>query len=269
MTRLATAFGLALLVHVVLLVTGRGWLTRPPEPLALRSGISVALDSRPLKPLVGQPDAPEERPVAPAPVPGSPAGQELDIDPLSPVPVASAESTLESDPERESKPKPEQVTTPRPQQLVARQRKVRLPTSSLSGPSDLSQITELPSLSLRSPSVAGPEATDASRQVTGVAQSARDTPVSQRQASPLYEENPPPPYPVKAQRRGWQGRVLVEARVTAAGLVSGVSLAHSSGYHLLDQTALAAVRAWRFVPALHDGRRIASTVTVPVLFQLQ
>jgi protein TonB len=42
----------------------------------------------------------------------------------------------------------------------------------------------------------------------------------------------------------------------------------SSGYDILDQAAVAAVRAWRFVPARLGGAAIEAWVRVPVAFRL-
>jgi protein TonB len=42
----------------------------------------------------------------------------------------------------------------------------------------------------------------------------------------------------------------------------------SSGYDMLDQSALETVRArWRFIPARRDGVPVADTVQVPIRFR--
>ncbi len=90
-----------------------------------------------------------------------------------------------------------------------------------------------------------------------------------RQARPLYRFNPPPDYPALARRRAWQGVVLVRALVRADGRVATVALAKSSGHGLLDRSALAAVRGWRFVPGTRGGRPVATEVVVPIHFELK
>ncbi len=90
-----------------------------------------------------------------------------------------------------------------------------------------------------------------------------------RQARPLYRFNPPPDYPALARRRAWQGVVLVRALVRADGTVATVVLAKSSGHGLLDRSALAAVRGWRFVPGTRGGRPVATEVVVPIHFELK
>jgi len=90
-----------------------------------------------------------------------------------------------------------------------------------------------------------------------------------RQARPLYRFNPPPDYPALARRRGWQGTVLVLVRVRADGSVAAARVKTSCGYHLLDRSALSAVRGWRFAPGTRDGRPVATEVIVPIHFELK
>jgi len=88
------------------------------------------------------------------------------------------------------------------------------------------------------------------------------------EAKPEVSRNPPPRYPETARRNKWEGRVLVRARVDANGRVQSVQLARGSGYALLDQAAVSAVRGWRFRPKLINGTPAASVVEVPVNFSL-
>jgi protein TonB len=81
--------------------------------------------------------------------------------------------------------------------------------------------------------------------------------------------NPAPRYPARAQRRGWQGRVLLRLAITAAGKVGNVSLVQSSGHAVLDRAAKLALKYWRFDTASHGaGPRIIAEVMVPVVFRL-
>ncbi len=87
---------------------------------------------------------------------------------------------------------------------------------------------------------------------------------------PLPEliQSPPPTYPQTAIERRWEGTVLLRLRVTAEGHVGQIAILESSGYDVLDGAAVHAVRAWRFVPAIRDGRPVASSVRLPVRFEL-
>lgn len=87
-------------------------------------------------------------------------------------------------------------------------------------------------------------------------------------ASAAYLRNPPPVYPLAARRRGLQGVVVLTVEVDAEGRPGLVTVRKSAGHALLDGSAVAAVRGWRFVPATSGGRPVASTVEVPVRFKL-
>lgn len=84
-----------------------------------------------------------------------------------------------------------------------------------------------------------------------------------------YLHNPAPEYPPQAKRRGEQGRVLLRVTVSASGEATVVLVSQSSGYALLDQSALQAVRAWRFAPARFNNHAVVAEVTVPVKFTLE
>jgi protein TonB len=88
------------------------------------------------------------------------------------------------------------------------------------------------------------------------------------EAKPNYMKNPPPRYPEESRRLRQQGRVLLCVAVTAQGRASRVTLEKSSGFRLLDESAVQAVRGWKFHPARIGSMCVGSTVTVPVRFQL-
>lgn len=85
---------------------------------------------------------------------------------------------------------------------------------------------------------------------------------------PLYDLNPPPHYPRVARKRNYQGTVLLEVHVTKDGRAAEVRIAQSSGYAILDRSAVKSVRQWRFSPALRGGRPFEMWVQVPVRFEL-
>ena len=80
--------------------------------------------------------------------------------------------------------------------------------------------------------------------------------------------NPKPPYPLAARRQGAEGRVLLRAQVLEDGRCAEVRIVRSSGHTLLDESALATVRRWRFVPATRAGTPVAASVDVPISFRL-
>ncbi len=90
-----------------------------------------------------------------------------------------------------------------------------------------------------------------------------------REARPLASRNAPPRYPDFARRQGWQGVVLVRVVVRPDGKVKAASLFRGSGYSVLDQAALEAVRRWLFQPKISGGLAVESTIEVPVTFSLR
>jgi protein TonB len=88
------------------------------------------------------------------------------------------------------------------------------------------------------------------------------------EAAPAPQGNPRPEYPDFARRKGWQGECLLRVVVSPAGKADAVSIHRSSGYAILDQSAAAAVKRWKFLPRVVGGQRLASTIEVPVNFSL-
>lgn len=83
-----------------------------------------------------------------------------------------------------------------------------------------------------------------------------------------YLRNPPPAYPRLARERGEEGTVLLEVQVLVSGRCGQVNVLTSSGFSLLDQAALRAVRAWVFRPARRWGQPAAFWVEIPITFRL-
>lgn len=83
------------------------------------------------------------------------------------------------------------------------------------------------------------------------------------------QHNRPPIYPREARRKGWEGRVIVEIFVTQTGVVKSVSVLESSGYKLLDNAAVGAIRKWLFEPAQLFGTPVEKRVEIPVRFELK
>ena len=88
-------------------------------------------------------------------------------------------------------------------------------------------------------------------------------------SSPGYAQNPKPPYPPEAREKGCQGEVLLKVEVLPNGRVGQVEVGKSSGYEALDQSALATVKKWRFIPARKEMVAIPCWVNIPIKFQLQ
>jgi protein TonB len=93
--------------------------------------------------------------------------------------------------------------------------------------------------------------------------------ISQALAFAGYLNNPKPHYPGIARSRHWEGLVLLRVYVTPDGHCSNLNVARSSGHDVLDESAVSAVRNWRFVPGKRGDTPIASWVTVPIEFSLR
>jgi len=86
---------------------------------------------------------------------------------------------------------------------------------------------------------------------------------------PRYAENPKPLYPQEAREKGHQGEVVLRVEVLVNGQVGQIEIKKSSGHDLLDHSALATVKQWRFIPAKKGEVFIPLWVNIPIKFQLQ
>jgi protein TonB len=81
--------------------------------------------------------------------------------------------------------------------------------------------------------------------------------------------NPKPPYPPYSYKARQEGQVVLLVEVLATGESGQVSIFLSSGFELLDESALTTVKKWHFVPAKKDGQVIPQTIRVPITFSLK
>jgi TonB family protein len=88
-------------------------------------------------------------------------------------------------------------------------------------------------------------------------------------AVPRYRENTPPAYPTIARMRGYEGIVLLAAEIFADGRVGSLKIKQSSGYGVLDRSAVKAVQTWKFEPGRRLGKPVSVWVDVPVKFILK
>lgn len=67
-----------------------------------------------------------------------------------------------------------------------------------------------------------------------------------------------------ARRMGWQGRVKIQAVVAPDGSVQSARVLESSGYGILDQSALSGVLQHRFTPGSDT-----ETIVIALRFKLK
>ena len=95
------------------------------------------------------------------------------------------------------------------------------------------------------------------------------TGIEVKKAQPDYAYNPQPDYPLLLRDQGIGGVVWLRAMVEPDGTARDINLLKSSGYRLLDEAAMRAVRSWRFIPARRGDQTLASWVEFPIRFSLQ
>lgn len=95
-----------------------------------------------------------------------------------------------------------------------------------------------------------------------------DQPVIPPQAEAAHLNKPSPPYPPVSRRMGEEGQVWRDVFVQRDGWEGEVRLRRSSGYPLLDQSALNTVRQRRYQPATRGGQALAVWYLQQVIFVL-
>ncbi len=80
--------------------------------------------------------------------------------------------------------------------------------------------------------------------------------------------NPSPEYPEMAIFLGYQGNSVIRIKVSAKGSSEGVEVLSSSGHKMLDESALKALKKWRFTPSKQGNKAIASSVVITVSYVL-
>lgn len=93
-----------------------------------------------------------------------------------------------------------------------------------------------------------------------------EEPITEATANAGYLNNPKPEYPASAIRQGWGGTVVLRVRVLANGSAESVQVKKSSGRKVLDESAMAAVKNWTFVPSKRGSTPIDGWATVPIVF---
>lgn len=151
----------------------------------------------------------------------------------------------------------------KPLHKVPRQPKIKAVAPVDPEPSEFSQTTQLLESASVTPLV--PESVIASNteSVTKNAETLTEVTIDTQHA-----DNPKPSYPAIALRQGWQGQVLLRVQVNETGVSEDVTVERSSGYDLLDESAVEAVKQWHFNPAKRGDMAVASTVRIPIVFIL-
>lgn len=78
-----------------------------------------------------------------------------------------------------------------------------------------------------------------------------------------------PKYPDLARERGEQGAIRLKLGINAKGLVENIEILSSTGFKLLDEAAIKAVKAAKFIPAQIEGEAVFSTSEIKLEFKLR
>ena len=80
--------------------------------------------------------------------------------------------------------------------------------------------------------------------------------------------NPHPPYPLIARKKGFEGKLILEVLVNEDGSVKSTSIRESSGYEILDTVSKETVEKWTFIPAKKMGQAVKDNIQIPIKFIL-
>ena len=74
-------------------------------------------------------------------------------------------------------------------------------------------------------------------------------------------------YPEKAKKERLEGKVLLKVEINEKGEVENVYVEKGVN-KLLDEAAVKAVKATKFIPGEKNGKKVKAEVTIPVKFKL-
>lgn len=117
-----------------------------------------------------------------------------------------------------------------------------------------------------------PEPTEAvkSSEPAEAYQSVAPSPIQARiDAPPKPKHTIKPKYPSESRKRGEQGSVGIEFIVSSDGSAKSLSVVSTSGFPLLDEAAINAVREARFTPAKSNGKTIDFPTRIKLDFILK
>jgi TonB family protein len=122
------------------------------------------------------------------------------------------------------------------------------------------------------PSVEKPEKSSQQEHIDKITVPATDNQQTKSKAriiSIIYEElSQHFNYPKLAQKRNWQGKVMLSLRVTANGEINNVRIKNSSGYSILDQAAINSLIKIGYLPQVSSWLPYDIDLKLPVLYQL-
>ena len=242
---IVTSMGLHVLL-VVLVVAGMLEHTHketetPPIKIELVQPKKLEPPPPPPKPEPKKPEPKQPEPKQPEPKQPEPPKQPK-VEPVKPEPPTAVEPRPEPPKPEPAKPEPARPAPPSP----------------------APQATPAPTAPEAPPKPAPPPevvAKPAPAAPTPLAKTGVDISASYRGS------NVQPVYPSWSQKNREQGTVVLRVLVKSDGTAGTVEIKSSSGYPRLDQSAIQAVKTWRFIPATRDGKPIDELYELDITFK--
>lgn len=262
LTRLLICLSLSLGVHAG--IAFFEWYSSPAQPGAVLNVMEVSLVTAPA---AEQKDiVPEARPDQPVNVPVKPTRQPVVKSSPRQQRALEKKTVLQEEPPR-AEPVPVEISQAVAQPNLA---PVIFPSVDLACKASKAPQEQEPSPDAATTSEMESAASAVPvRQTETVSSAAAAFVAEETDAKPRYRSNPLPKYPYLARQRHWEGLVWLLVTVSTEGRVADLRVAESSGYGVLDRSALKTVRRWRFSPARRAGIPVESQVKVPVKFRLE
>ena len=264
MKRLVSAAIVAVGIHTLLMSMDFDWLNLAGYKKPSTGSVTIMLE-----PLQPQKTAPKNEPLPPHRYPpeiNRVVAEKIPKIETLPLPTVN-QKPVETTKRPEKKPSRPEPVPPRPKRQEKRQEPAppdHVPQTSLeSVPEESLQANDarLP------PAVEEPTGFEGQSMATSSTQAAPPSVVES--ALPEYAKNPPISYPQRARRRRYEGTVVLEVLVNRSGRVDDLRIISSSGFEILDRTALNSVKTWSFRPAKKGNDTVAMWVQVPVRFKLE
>ena len=256
---------IAFSIHALLLFPDFG-MTRPDLPSAIAS-IKVTLVAPPESALAPTTEpSPAEKPeptVEPEQITAEPTDTPEPPAKIEPMPEPQPAPELVAEPEPVPVPEPVEIAVEPTRRDARKESEPPVDVASIETPAN-EAVARADSEPAGVPEVPKEASTD---KLESSVQTEYTMPTVDR--SPAYTYNPKPTYPRAARRAGRQGTVMLHVEVLADGHVDRIEIDKSSGYELLDDAAVEAVRRWRFVPAKRGKSSVRAWVRIPVEFNLR
>lgn len=263
-TRLAPVLALALVVSAHAALLSLALLAPDSKPQEIQQptvqGVLIAAPSAE----VVQTPAARETPPTPKPPEAKPPVQPAP----KPKPKPEPKPKPKPKPKPEPAPKPEPKPQPPPVEAPPSEKAISAPPEDVV--EEIPEPAESPSEEIAEPAEsaaedAPPPSSPAPADETSETAGA---PVVPPRVDAQRMNNPAPAYPRQSRRLREEGTVVLELLILEDGTVGEAKVETSSGYSRLDDTALTAVKRWRYVPATRAGKPIAYTYLQPVVFSL-